>query len=196
MNSPPTSTTLPSPSEWLSVRPPPRSRASSTATDLPDCTSVRAAESPASPAPTTTTSTFRVTDLGCDLCFRAAASAAAGSSTPPALAAPPARNPRRLTDDGLRTGLLQTLIDVGAEDVAALRQDRRLPIPIEPKRFTQDPLPKQHHHPRHGVPETRIDMGTPGGQDPLDATCHLLAIRPGRVAQPLGPQPAEPQREE
>src|SRR5215211_1280713 len=45
-----------SPTGWLKVRPPTRSRASSTLTSSPAPASSRAAVSPARPAPTTTTS--------------------------------------------------------------------------------------------------------------------------------------------
>ena len=53
---PPSSTISPSPIGSFRVRPPTRSRASITATSTPSRLSSRAAESPASPAPTTTTS--------------------------------------------------------------------------------------------------------------------------------------------
>src|SRR4051794_24775282 len=57
-NSPPVSSTCPSESLWLSVRPPTRSRASSTTTERPALTRLRAAVRPASPPPTIATSAF------------------------------------------------------------------------------------------------------------------------------------------
>src|ERR671917_2867518 len=60
------STTSPSPIGWPSVRPPTRSRASSTATSVPAATRSRAAVSPESPAPTIATSTSRDSSTGAD----------------------------------------------------------------------------------------------------------------------------------
>ena len=58
--SPPTSVMLPPRISSLSVRPPTRSRASSTITERPAAVSARAAVRPASPAPTIATSALRV----------------------------------------------------------------------------------------------------------------------------------------
>src|SRR6266511_932531 len=60
---PPWSIGVPSAAGSVSVRPPTRSRASSTTASAPAATRSRAATSPASPAPTTTTSVAAVTDL-------------------------------------------------------------------------------------------------------------------------------------
>src|SRR4051812_14575688 len=85
------------------MRPPTRSRASRTITDLPSPARLRAAVSPARPAPTTTKSTFGApaTLRGffffflclCFRCLRASAGVAA-IATPAATLAP--RNPRRV----------------------------------------------------------------------------------------------------
>src|SRR5919201_4079338 len=83
MNSPPASAITVDDSLWLSVRPPTRSRASSTHTSLPLVTSSRAALRPARPAPTITTSTVRVLRLRL-----AAAVPGSHSAVPAALAAP------------------------------------------------------------------------------------------------------------
>src|SRR3954447_7974521 len=56
---PPASMTEPFLSSWLRIRPPTRSRASTTRTDRPPLTTLRAATRPEIPPPTTTTSTER-----------------------------------------------------------------------------------------------------------------------------------------
>src|SRR5437588_9100499 len=68
----------------LSVRPPTRPDPSKTATDLPAATSLRAAVSPARPAPTTITSTF-LRGRVCFACAGAAAIAPAAAVPAPAL---------------------------------------------------------------------------------------------------------------
>src|SRR4051794_5995215 len=59
MKVPPMSAISPPPMSSLSVRPPTRPAASITITDLPAAATLRAAVSPAMPAPTTITSAFR-----------------------------------------------------------------------------------------------------------------------------------------
>src|SRR5689334_9137149 len=73
---------------WLSVRPPTRSRASTSRTDLPAFAMSRAAAMPAKPAPTTTTSAFFF------LVFAAFACALDGSAAAAAPAAVPPIRPR------------------------------------------------------------------------------------------------------
>ena len=80
---PPASTTLPSPISWLSVRPPTRSRASSTTTRLPARVRSRAATRPASPAPTTITSTSSTTAYHRALCHSTSPTTASASSEDP-----------------------------------------------------------------------------------------------------------------
>src|SRR5436190_13699629 len=98
-NCAPCSMILPPPMSWLSVRPPTRSRASSTITDLPAAAIWRAAMSPEIPAPTIRTSALvRVVAAGtfADLrrCFllllRCRRAASAGDAARPPSTAPAA----------------------------------------------------------------------------------------------------------
>src|SRR3990170_7124132 len=84
---PPSSTTSSgrSPTEWFSVRPPTRSRASRTWTSAPARVSSRAAARPESPAPTTTTSQScrPIGSSATPLCFDSSLLAESGTSIPP-----------------------------------------------------------------------------------------------------------------
>src|SRR4051795_55641 len=98
-NCAPASICLPPGSSWLSVRPPTRSRASRTSTDLPALATLRAAVSPARPAPTTITSALR--GFGAGFFFLGAffflrASAPAGTASVAAPTAVPSRRRRRV----------------------------------------------------------------------------------------------------
>src|SRR5689334_6719563 len=87
MYSPPASAITPAEILWLSVRPPTRSRASSTHTSLPLRARARAALSPAKPAPTITTSTLRCLRLR----FATAVAVVGSQSAAPAAPAAPIR---------------------------------------------------------------------------------------------------------
>src|SRR3954452_21829198 len=98
-NCAPASICLPPGSSWLSVRPPTRSRASSTSTDLPALATARAALSPASPPPTTMTSALRAVVFflaGFFFDFFLRASAAVGTASVAAPTAVPSRRRRRV----------------------------------------------------------------------------------------------------
>ena len=86
----------PRPIERLKHRPPTRSRASSTITDLPDLCSWRAAVRPARPAPTTTTSALCLRLGGWRFCLRFLASAAPGTAAAAPVASVPATNRLRV----------------------------------------------------------------------------------------------------
>src|SRR4051794_13676682 len=92
MKVPPISATWPPPMSSFKVRPPTRPAASITTTDLPAAATLRAAVSPAMPAPTTTTSTF----FRGRLCAAAWAGEAA-TAPAAAVAAPDLISVRRVT---------------------------------------------------------------------------------------------------
>src|SRR4051794_10954330 len=98
-NCAPASSCLPPGSSWLSVRPPTRSRASSTSTDFPALATARAALSPARPPPTTMTSALRAVAFLAGFFFFGffwRASAAAGTASVAAPTAVPSRRRRRV----------------------------------------------------------------------------------------------------
>src|SRR3954452_20216706 len=135
-NVPPRSETSPPPSWWFQMRPPTRSRASTTSTDLPAWMISRAAVRPAMPAPTTMKSAVMVFGVvllrfffGAGLRFFLAASAL---GTTPSRAAPaPAPTRRRR----VKPSLLTTLslfgvvggdpVEVGTQDGLRLVEKRR-----------------------------------------------------------------------
>src|SRR3954451_25387718 len=89
----PRSDTSPPPISRLSARPPTLSRASRTRTDLPAWRSLRAAVTPANPAPTIATSHFRRRPCRCPSAARAPGTRASAAPAPAAVAPP--RRPRR-----------------------------------------------------------------------------------------------------
>ena len=183
---PPSSSGVPSSSTRPSVRPPTRSRASTTVTSCPRATSRRAAASPASPAPTTMTVLIRLSP-------RAAVAAPGTASAYHAVLPHQLGHPGRAALGGLfcHPGVLRTRLTRGEHDdpTAVRTRERRGHAALGPRygrrgqRGAGCPAGSRADPARPGSGARRGVQHLPGQPDPVPGADQAV---PGRQAGARG----------